>query len=91
MTYKIFISKTFQKKYKNLEPKDQPYVKNSLNGLKIDPYNPRVKCDIKQLKNTKPRKYRLRVGNLRIIYIVDGKIIKIIDLIKRETGYSNIE
>ena len=41
---------------------------------------------IKVLKDTQPKKYRLRVRDYRIIYIVDKNKILITDLIKRGIG-----
>jgi len=91
MSYKIFVSKTFQHKFYKVEKSFQNKIKNSLKELQTDPYNSRPNCDIKPLKDTKPKKYRLRIGDFRIIYIVEQKKIMIIDLIKRGSGYSRIE
>jgi len=44
-------------------------------------------ADIKLLKNTKPQKYRLRIADYRIIYIVESDVVKVIELFKRGRGY----
>jgi len=90
MNYKIVVSKTFQQKFYKVEKSFQNKIRNSLKDLQNDPYNSRPNCDIKPLKDTKPKKHRLRIGDLRIIYIVEQKKIMIIDLIQRGTGHSRI-
>lgn len=91
MSYKIFVSKTFQHKFYKVEKSFQNKIRNSLKDLQNDPYNSRPNCNIKLLKDTKPKKHRLRIGGFRIIYIVEQKKIMIIDLIKRGTGSSRID
>jgi len=91
MSYKVLVSKTFQHKFNQIQKNLQNNIRKSLKELQIDPFTPRSNCDVKSLKDTRPKKYRLRIGNYRVIYIVDQKEIKIIDLIKREIGYSRLE
>ena len=67
------------------------FLDKSLAELQNDPYTSRSACDVKALKDTHPKKYRLRVGDYRVIYIVEQKEVKVIDLLKRETGYSRLE
>ena len=91
MTYHVFVSKSFQKKFHQLQNNYKNSIRKSLKELQNDPYTSRASCDIKALEKTKPKKYRLRVGNYRIIYIVEKKEVKIIDLLRREIGYSRIK
>lgn len=91
MTYVVMVSRTFQKAFHELPEKLQKNVRTSLQGLKEDPLTARAGCDIKMLVDTHPKKYRLRVGEYRLIYLVENKEVKIIDLIKREKGYSRLE
>ena len=91
MKYKVLVSKTFQQKFNQIQKNFQNKIKLSLKELKNDPYQSRPNCDVKPLKDTKPKKYRLRVGNYRIIFIVINKTVKVIDLLKRETGYSRLD
>lgn len=39
---------------------------------------------------TKPLKYRIKVGDYRIIYLAKGKEVKIIEIMKRGKSYSDI-
>ena len=91
MSYKVLVSRTFQKKFNNLQKSIQNSIKKALAELEKDPYTSRPKCDIKLLKYTQPKKYRLRLGNYRVIYIIENEEVKVIDLLKREVGYNNLE
>jgi len=84
MLYKLLVSKTFQKKFNQLEENIQNSIKKTLKELEKDPFLSRPKCDIKLLKDTQPKKYRLRIGEYRIIYVIESEKVKIIDLLKRE-------
>jgi len=65
----------------------QKRVRASLVRLGEDPLKPRSKVDIKPLRDTKPQKYRLRIGDYRIIYCVEDDVVKVIELFKRGRDY----
>ena len=90
MSYTVLVSKTFQKKFHQLQSNSKNRIRKSLKELEKDPYSSRPNCDIKMLEDTKPRKHRLRIGSYRVIYLVERKEVKIIDLLKRETGYGRL-
>ena len=87
----VLVSKNFQQKFHQFPNKVQNQIRTALNELHEDPYTSRSKCDVKELKGTDPKKHRLRIGEYRIIYFVEKNTVKIIDLIKRETGYGRLE
>ena len=87
----MLVSKTFQKKFQQLQKNFQNQIRKSLKELQNDPHTSRSNCDIKSLSDTRPKKYRLRVGNYRVIYIIENKEVKVIDLIKREVGYGKFD
>jgi len=87
----VLVSKTFQRKFQQLQKIYQNQIRKSLQELQNDPYSSRSNCDIKSLTDTHPKKYRLRVGNYRVIYIIENKDIKVIDLIKRGIGYNRLD
>jgi len=91
MPYIVLVSRTFQHKYQQLPNALRNQIKRSLVELKENPFTSRLKCDIKLLKDTHPKKYRLRVGDYRIIYIIINQEVRVIDLLKRELGYGRIE
>ena len=87
MKYTILVSKTFQKQFHSSENNVQERIISALKTLEDDPFHSRSGTDIKKLSHTEPTKYRLRVGNYRIIYTVEEKTIKVIEVFKRERGY----
>jgi len=68
----------------------QDKIRNHLRELKEDPVTSRPHCDLKELQDTNPKKYRLRIGDYRIIYSINNKRINVIELIKREVGYNRL-
>jgi len=91
MQYKVLVSKTFQKKFYQLQKNKQDSFRTTLKELEKDPYLSRPRCDIKLLTDIKPKKYRLKIGNYRVIYTIENKEVKVIDLLKRETGYNRLD
>lgn len=91
MSYTVLVSKKFQQKFHQFPNKIQNQIRNALNELQEDPYTSRPKCDVKELKDTHPKKHRLRVGDYRVIYFVEKNNVKIIDLIERKIGYGRLE
>ena len=87
----MLVSKTFQRKFQQLQKNFQNQIRKSLKELQNGPITSRSNCDIKSLTDTRPKKYRLRVGNYRIIYLIVNKKVKVIDLIKREAGCGRLE
>jgi mRNA-degrading endonuclease RelE of RelBE toxin-antitoxin system len=53
-----------------------------------DSFRPRPNADILLIRDTEPRKYRLRVGEYRAIYAVAGSEVKVIEVFAR--GRENI-
>jgi mRNA-degrading endonuclease RelE of RelBE toxin-antitoxin system len=90
MAYTVLVSRTFQKSFHELPKNTQDKIRKHLWELKEDPVTSRPYCDIKILQDTEPKKYRLSVGDYRIIYSIDKKKVKVVELIKREIGYSRL-
>ena len=91
MPYVVLVSRTFQHTYQQLPNALRNKIKKSLEELKENPFTSRSKCDIKVLTDTHPKKYRIRVGDYRIIYIIIKQEVRVIDLLKRERGYERIK
>lgn len=65
-------------------------LKIKVKELEVDPFKSHSCMDIVKLKGTKKRcnLYRLRVGDYRVIYAVEGNIVLVTEIIPREKGYS---
>lgn len=57
-----------------------------LQELKQDPLTPRPKADIKMLRGDRGQ-FRLRVGEYRVFYVVDGDTVYVTDLLHRSHAY----
>jgi mRNA-degrading endonuclease RelE of RelBE toxin-antitoxin system len=85
--YTVLVSATFQKQFESLDEDLQKRIKSALKELEKDPLRPRPHADIKPLAGTAPLKRRLRIGEYRIIYLVEGKTVKVIEVFSRGRGY----
>ena len=88
MTWKIEVSSRFEKYYNKLTSKDKSRIKNKLNELKeVD--NPLIHKDVRVLTGELKGFYRMRIGELRIIFslINDKKTIAVVNLFPRSEGY----
>jgi len=85
--FRVQVSSTFEKEYHSLDPESQTRIKNALERLAKDPFTPRTHADIKLLKDTDPKKYRLRIGRFRVVYAVVENDVRVIELFSRERGY----
>ena len=82
--FKILIHKRAAKIYEELDDKTAAKINNAIDALKENPFYGR---NIKRLRGQLEGKYRLRVGDYRIIYrIEEEEKVDIIEDIKRR-GY----
>lgn len=70
--YQIRISATAEKQLKAIPSRDRQRIVDSILALSVVPF-PRGAKKLTGYDDT----YRVRVGNYRVIYIVDGKVITI--------------
>ncbi len=85
--FTILVSRTFRKQFRALPTDIRGRVKSALKELENDPLRSRPGADIRLLKDTKPPKHRLRVGEYRIVYLVEGDVVRVIELFRRGRGY----
>ena len=78
--FQVLVSHTFQKQFNDLSKDMQKRIRKALNELGRDPINPRSGVDIKPLQDTNPQKHRIRVGEYRLIYRIEGTKIKMIEI-----------
>jgi len=89
--YEVLLSETARRQLENLPVNLQERVKDALIELCEDTYRPRPKADIKKLKGPKRDYYRLRIGNYRAIYVVEGNDVKVAKILPRNSAYDWIE
>ena len=87
MTFKILVHREAAKALRNLDNKTKKRIKENLSILEEDPYHKRSGADIRKLVDTDPVLYRLRIGNYRIIYAVEGDTVWITEVFHRSRGY----
>ncbi|RXG34204.1 plasmid stabilization system [Methanohalophilus sp. WG1-DM] len=85
MNYKIKIH-TQVRKY--LDAQDSKTQQRLIKGLRQLESNPLTR-DVKKLKGTKGRRdlYRLRIGDYRAIFSIEGDLIEVTEVIIRGKGY----
>ncbi len=86
--FDVLLSKTAGKELNSLDKVAQNRTRNALKELEDDPFKPRPKADIKKLhKMSKHQFYRLRVGNYRAVYAIEGTEVKVTRIISRGKSY----
>lgn len=68
--YKVVVSKTALKKFRKLLPSDKKKVLKVIKELELDPLAPHLKT--KKLKGKKNVFYRVRMGDLRLIFYIES-------------------
>lgn len=86
--YRVLVSKTFQREFHAIPAEVQARIRNALNRLEQDPLTSRPHADITPLRDTHPKKYRIRVGDYRVVYVIEGNDVMVLDLFHRRHGYS---
>jgi mRNA interferase RelE/StbE len=73
----------------DLDAKTRNRIKRSLRQLQEDPLRSRPGADIRRLVGTRGRQdlFRLRVGDFRVIYAVEGDAIWVTEIFSRGKGY----
>jgi mRNA-degrading endonuclease RelE of RelBE toxin-antitoxin system len=79
MTFSLTLLHPARKELDKLDNKSAKRIIDRLEDLKVDPFRPRPGMDINKVEgDRKPPAYRLRVGRLRIEYLVvdvENKIV----------------
>jgi len=89
MRYKVMLHQKAVKFLDDLDGKTRGRIKRSIRQLQEDPIRSRPGADIKKLVGTKGRQdlFRLRVGDFRVIYAVEGDAIWVTEIFSRGKGY----
>jgi mRNA interferase RelE/StbE len=89
MSYEVRLHPSVVKFLGELDERTKNRIKAALRQLEQDQYRSRPMADIKRLKGTKRRHdlFRLRVGDYRAIYAVEGKVVWVTEIFLRGMGY----
>ena len=89
MHYEVKLHRAVAKALSRIEPKLRERIKHGLRALEANPYESRSSADILRLGGTRGRHdlFRLRIGDYRVIYVVEGKVVYVTDLFHRGRGY----
>jgi len=92
MRYQVKLHRTVAKTLSGMSLKERSRVIQALRVLETNPYESRTGADIVRLKGTKGRGdlFRLRIGDYRAVYAVEGLIVYVTDLFHRGRGYDRL-
>jgi mRNA interferase RelE/StbE len=92
MEYAVLVHKKAKDAFDGLDAETRQRIKKALQELAKDPFKPRPNADIKKLTGTKGRKaaYRLRVGEHRIVYDIEGKSVFVTIIFHRGKEYTEL-
>ena len=92
MSYDIRVHPGAVKFLRELDADTRDRIKLELRNLENDPFRNRPKADIKKLEGTKGREnlYRLRIGDYRAVYAVEGNTVWVTEIFLRGKGYRRI-
>ncbi len=92
MGYDIKVHPGAVKFLRELDADTKGRIKLALRNLENDPFRSRPKADIKKLEGTKGRGdlYRLRIGDYRAVYAVEGNTVWVTEIFLRGKGYRRI-
>jgi len=79
--FKLIFTNRFVKDFRRLSNQNQLRVRRGLESLKQDPYKGR------KLKSTPLGGYRIRVGDIRVLYDIEEENVFLLHVSKREDAY----
>lgn len=79
--FKIVFTKIAQKDINKLDPKTRLRILQAIKSLETSPF-PRGNT-IKKLKGSRIPLYRLRSGDFRVVYHIDGRKIAVLSIVDR--------
>lgn len=85
--YELYYSATFLQRFRKLPQEFQVKIRSALTELQKDPFNRRPGLPIRRLTGFDRKKWRVRVGDYRIVYQVEGNIINVAEVFPRGRGY----
>lgn len=83
-TYKLVISKKFYKKLDKLPDGVKRKIAKAFTQLTKDPYSGK---DLKKLTNVPAGQWRLRIGDYRLRYDIEGQEVWLVSIRHRKDAY----
>lgn len=89
MPYNVLLHPKVVAALRALPPAEAKRVRAALRKLEADPHMPRPGVDVKRLHGVRGNRdlARLRVGDLRLVFAIDGADVLVTDLFRRGAGY----
>ena len=89
MAFRVMVHPEVQKALEGLPKDRRRKVREALGRLSENPFTSRPETDIKEIKGQAGRRdvFRLRVGDYRVLYDVEGSTVWVTELFRRERGY----
>ncbi len=87
MTFRGTLSETATRQLRKLHSEQRGRIVRGLRVPEEDPFRPRPKADIRRIEGTDPWKYRIRIGDYRVVYAVVRNKVKVIEVFTRGRGY----
>ena len=89
MAFQVLLHATVTKTLAKLPERDRRRIRDALKVLAADPIRRRPGADVKRLSGTSGREdfWRLRIGDYRDVYAIQGDEILVTDLFVRGRGY----
>lgn len=86
-TYEVLVSEMARRQLRRLPVDVDDRIKRALVELADDPFNPRPKADIKRLEGPRRDYFRLRTGDYRAIFVVEGSRVLVARILPRSKAY----
>lgn len=88
MPYEVKLHREVVKTLERMSSQLRSRIIRGLRALEANPYESRAGADMVRLRGTKGREdlFRLRIGDYRVIYAVEAKVVYVTDIFRRE-GY----
>ncbi|MCJ2556653.1 MAG: type II toxin-antitoxin system RelE/ParE family toxin [Candidatus Thermoplasmatota archaeon] len=83
--YEVLVSQTARKQLEALDKGTRARIKRALRN--IDP----SRSTVKRLKGPKRDYFRLRVGEYRVMFTVEGKRVLVVRILHRRVAYSWVD
>jgi len=87
MRYEIRLHPNAVSSLDKLNQSTKERLVSKIRVLKDRPKLKRAGTDIKKIKDANPEAYRLRIGDYRVIYAVEGDVVWITEIMSRGRGY----